>query len=154
MQRESQFAVWEMVPPLWIQVHLVCPGYFLHGAAAKGMLGYVVFWAPQLVALGGEGTTYPEVPRVRGAEGRRGVGPPAELGVGAWRPRCPRPWASVRVAWSGPCTSEEAADARVPAPAPARLAAHHGLHPEPPHRGRGGHRHPGELGLSLPPEVR
>lgn len=39
-------------------------------------------------------------------------------------------------------------------PGPARLAAHHGLHPEPPHRGRGGHRHPGELGLSLPAEVR
>lgn len=84
MQRESQFAVWEMVSPLWIQVHLVCPGYLLHGAAAKGMLGSVVFWAPQPVALGVEGTPFPEVPRARGAEGRRGVGPPAELGVGVW----------------------------------------------------------------------
>lgn len=44
-----------------------------------------------------------------------------------------------------------------PSPSPLRLAhrnVHHGLHPESPHRGRGGHRHSGQLGLSLPSEVR
>lgn len=72
----------------------------------------------QPVVLCSEGTPFPEVPRARGgAEGRLGVAAPAELGVGAWRPRYPRRWASVRVAWSGLCPREDAADARVQAPA-------------------------------------
>lgn len=80
-------------------------------------------------------------------------GPGPSRGWGLGEAVRPRPWASVRAAWSGPCPREDATAAAA-APASARPAAHHGLHPEPPHRGRGGHRYPSELGLSLPPKVR
>ena len=88
--------------------------------------------------------------------GRRAAvasGPGPSRGWGLGEAVRPRPWASVRAAWSGPCPREDATAAAA-APASARPAAHHGLHPEPPHRGRGGHRYPSELGLSLPPKVR
>ena len=100
----------------------------------------------------------------RGASGLGGGGLPWRLslgraGGGGSEAERPQPWAIVRAAWSRPCPRKDAAAAAAaaaapPIPASARPAVHHGFHPEPPHRGRGGHRHPGELGLSLPPEIR
>lgn len=93
----------------------------------------------------------------RGASGPGGGGLPWRLvpgraGGGGSEAERPRPWASVRAAWSRLCPREDASGAAAdPIPYSARPAVHHGLHPESPHRGRGGHRHPGELGLSLPP---
>lgn len=61
----------------------------LQRAWASSILGNVVLGGirePLSGTLGGEGTPFPEVPRTRGAESRRGVGPGAEPAVGARGP--------------------------------------------------------------------
>lgn len=75
---------------------------------------------------------------------------PGRAGVGSSGGRAPAAVGGVRAAWSGHVRvrTPPPPPPPQPRPGPPPLWAPS----EPPHRGRGGHRHPSELGLSLPPK--